>query len=1150
MKRLFNIIPLILLTVSCYPQNLSNKRSRELILAGDSIRLDTLSIIPGSVLYLDDQTRVLPDSLFLLDHSTGWLKWKRPLRGTGVEVYYRVFPFRFSKTFSLRDTGRIRRQAFMPSGIPLTSAGQGRDVFSSGMIDKRGSISRGIITGNNQDLSVSSGLNLQLSGRISDDLNIMAAISDANIPLQPDGTSQQIRDFDRVYIRLYNQRTRLTAGDFEIAGPPGHFMQFSKKLQGGEFSSSFGSGKKPGKKVSSTLAAAVSKGKYNRNFFIGQEGTQGPYTLKGANNERYIIVLAGSERVYIDGELMQRGIGHDYTVDYNRAEITFTPNRPITKDKRITVEFEYSEKNYARFLLHNSNVLHTKNGAFWLNVYSEHDARNQTLRQDLDREEKSLLDSIGDHLEKAVILNVDSVDFNQNEVLYRKTDTTVNGRTYPGVFVFSADPARAVYRVGFSYVGENRGNYVSASSAVNGKVYRWVAPENGVRQGTHEPVRRLVAPESKQLFTLGGRIRPGRYTQAGFELGLSNHDLNSFSGKGNRDNTGYALQANLSRELLRDTGLHRLVLSAAYERRGENFSPVERYRPVEFQRDWNLSDDLPEGSENQAELTFTYNRKNLGHAGYSGTMLSSGSGYSGFRNILHASGHRGSYALDLHGSYMHADDPFSRSGFLRHHAEISRKAGPFRIGLREESEQNLWKNAPGDSLLTNSFSWQEFELFIRSPDTVQNRYLLSYKRRMDRLPAGNRLEDASTGQSLNLGAQLSRNPDHNLTAILNFRKLDIPDTSLLSAPREQSLTTRVEHRLRILGRAVAFSTFYETGNGLETRKEYSYIEVAHGQGIYRWADYNQNGIRELDEFEIARFRDEARFIRVFIPSRDYIQVHTNQFNHSIHLNPAAAWGQSGGFGKFVSRFSNRFAFRMNGKKTAADFFRDLYPGNYLNGDAGLLNLSSSLRNALSFNRASPVFGIDHIYQFNRSRNLLANGTDTRSLRSNSLKARWNTGQSISLLDNAEKGIKEYQSEFFSDRNYRIGFMQNDLSFRYQPGLRFRFTLSWLLARRKNELNIEEVTENNLGTGINYGMVNNINLSARGHFVYLSTNAASGTSIAYEMLNGLQPGRNGTWELILRKRIAGGIELNLRYEGRISENEPSVHTGMLEVRASF
>src|SRR5690606_23954334 len=143
----------------------------------------------------------------------------------------------------------------------------------------------------------------------------------------------------------------------------------------------------------------------------------------GNNGEQYIIVLSGTERVFIDGVLQLRGQDNDYVIDYNTAELTFTTKRLITRNSRIVVEFEYSDKTYARSLYQFNQGFQSKKLKLNFNYYSEQDNPNKPILQDLNDAQKSFLQGIGNNISQAVFPNVDSVAFNENEILYRKTDS-------------------------------------------------------------------------------------------------------------------------------------------------------------------------------------------------------------------------------------------------------------------------------------------------------------------------------------------------------------------------------------------------------------------------------------------------------------------------------------------------------------------------------------------------------------------------------------------------------------------------------------------------------------------------------------------------------------------------------------------------------
>ena len=150
-----------------------------------------------------------------------------------------------------------------------------------------------------------------------------------------------------------------------------------------------------------------------------------------------------------------------------------------------------------------------------------------------------------------------------------------------------------------------------------------------------------------------------------------------------------------------------------------------------------------------------------------------------------------------------------------------------------------------------------------------------------------------------IGGEVSTSLSQGQTLAVNFsnRRLKIINSDIISAEPENTLLGRVEHGLRLFRGAISSTTFYEIGSGLEQAREFVYLEVQPGQGTYVWIDYNDDDIKDLNEFEVAQFTYEANYIRTFIPSSEYQRTFTNAFNQTLMLDPARVWSSSEGLKK-------------------------------------------------------------------------------------------------------------------------------------------------------------------------------------------------------------------------------------------------------------
>ena len=332
-------------------------------------------------------------------------------------------------------------------------------------INTRGSISRGLILGNNQNSVLKSELDLQISGELNKNIKIKASIQDSNIPLQNNGYSQQIDEFDQIFIQIYSDEWSVRGGDIDINQNLTFFGNFEKRIQGLTLKTEINDN------FSAEVAGALVKGKYKKSEILTQNGNQGPYKLIGQNGELYVLIVSGSESVFVNGKKIERGLDKDYTINYNAGEIIFNPTFPIMSDSRVVVEYQVSEKNYNSFIGFGKFQLKQNRVTHNISLYNENDVKNQPILQNISENQLEALSNAGDNDALMYVPSSTLTPYNENRILYKKE--IVNGVE---IFIYSNNQDDELYDVIFTNVGNNEGNYVLLSNNAVENIYEYVEP--------------------------------------------------------------------------------------------------------------------------------------------------------------------------------------------------------------------------------------------------------------------------------------------------------------------------------------------------------------------------------------------------------------------------------------------------------------------------------------------------------------------------------------------------------------------------------------------------------------------------------------------------------------------------------------------------
>jgi hypothetical protein len=832
---------------------------------GTRIALRSPFLIPGSIV-VHVNGELLPSERYQVNLHLGTIRFIGDLpKGAIVVVSYRRKPLLMSPVYSLRpaEVSKPDSTGVVPERVatPRASEPEATPGLTFG-----GTKSVSFSTGTNRGSTLDQSLEATVEGQLTPTLKVRAILSDNNLPVQPEGNTEELEYFDRVFVEMEGPNGRATVGDLSLDNRVSSFSPLTRQLRGLAGSVWNGRGR-------ISAAGAQTKGEFRSLEFRGTTGLQGPYPLLSRGRTTGEVIIAGTERVYADGVKLQRGQNQDYVIDYDVGSITFTPRRLITTDTEIAADFEVTAERFDRSTVLAAAEKLQLGAGLGLSLLAAREADDNSAPKNLalSQADRDSIAAAGDDPRKAITSGVTKTTPGPGLYVLVPEDSLTGTPEH-----YRFDELLGDFSVTFVEVGEGRGDYRRAGISTRGVPY---FEFTGAGLGSYRPGRLLPLPESTDLYTARLERAAGALTLDG-EWNLSDHDANTLSALDDSDNQGNAgaLRIGLRRE-----GAWRMGVSGAASYLEDRFHGFDRVRPGYYYRDWNLEGIPLVGNEKTYEASADLARARVGSTRYTLGRLERDQ-YQGWKQeFMLQSGSLADRGLAARG----LDSRMDATG-----DERTRKFGSL------DAAYGFWHVVPSITIGAENYR----SALSAAPDSGRA-YVLYAARLSSR--GGSKLSWRIENEQRNTDAIDSTSDDfmrtrtdHTVSGTLGYRGTGSTQGELQVIHRRENDTITGASHDTDLARLKGGSSWdpiglradadYEVSQNDAATLQRSVVFVGEGKG-----DYNQLGE--------AVGKGKGDYTVVFLPTTDSTPVHTVGFNLRLVWKPAHAAVNRGGFGGWVLR---------------------------------------------------------------------------------------------------------------------------------------------------------------------------------------------------------------------------------------------------------
>lgn len=1067
-----------------------------------------------------------------------------------LEIQYYALPFQFENLYRKREL-LIQRDSLRGDSLLIstpTSPMNLENIFGSDL-QKSGYLGRGITIGSNRDLTVNSGFRMQLNGKLAPDVHIIASLTDENTPIQPEGNTQTLQEIDKVFVQVNSPILSGTFGDFNLQFSGSEFGSLNRKVKGFRGAVSLEGFESEG-------AYASTRGRFHSVQFNGIDGVQGPYRLTGKNGEQHLVVIAGSERVYVNGMQMERGESNDYIIEYGNGEITFKSRRFITSYSRITIDFEYADRKYARdfFAARASQNFLSDALRISASFAREADDPDTPIDMTLTAEQKYILAQAGNDQTKAsqdgvTYVGYDTASMRGAGSYSRQIDSTGSGSIL--YYQFNPGADSATYDVYFSYVGFGKGDYIKKS--VGNFYYA------GRNAGEYAPIRILAFPQLRHIGTLASHIQPVAGLSIVSEVAFSDFDQNRLSGidDGANDDVAFHTACKLAPTRLlagaMDLGVAEFQLR--FRQTNRDFNPLERMNEIEFNRRWNLSQrDL--ASEIIKEAMFGYQPiqpvQLRGSFGKINRGLFSSERIEGSAAVLGDSIPTLHYAIEAITSEDMRETV--RASWIRQRGDLEYTYSLFTPFVKFEEEKKQSRSGAVDTLNEDSFSFLDIQSGIRLQEFYHMTLSASVGKRDENNFSRGSLRPVSSSllQQYNWRLREWNSISSSVNVIIRDKKYS--DEFLSSGNKDfQNILTKIQLRVSPFNRGIDADAYYEVSTERTAKLEALFLPRPLGLGDRKYvSDRNNNGIVDDSDFDPALYGD-GDWIKILVPGDQLFPVLDLKSSVRFRLTPARWMTSTDGFFHSTMKILSTETFLRIEEKSTREPTSDIYflrLSHFLNDSTTLRGLQTLTQDVFVFEN-DPTVSFRLRFDERRSFSQFALQNETGYRREYSFRSRTRFIDEIGFqIDYARtQDNLDVSAQSTRARNISSDVFSFDLSYRPQRNIEIGFIVGlkssvddYPVIPITAELNIQTIRANFSFAGQGRARIEFERAEA------LLRNAT--TYFPYELTDGRTEGQNWVLRCNADYRVTNFLQATLSYLGRFEGTRAAIHTARAEVKTYF